>query len=109
MSDRRWHLLVQARPEIVRRLTDLGVVRAEYVSAFPEDDFAIWIATESDADLAALQQVDDLHDRVARVLRDIGFVDAELRGLLVCTQSQETVDRDYAGSWFYAPLSVSLS
>lgn len=40
--------------------------------------------------------------RVAPVLRTAGFTESELGELVVVVQSQQTVDRDYAGSWFYA-------
>ncbi len=31
-----------------------------------------------------------------------GFTQDWLRGLMTTAQSQETVDRDYEGKWFYA-------
>jgi hypothetical protein len=36
------------------------------------------------------------------VFERVGFTRAQLNGLSIQVQSQETVDRDYERSWFYA-------
>ena len=103
MADRRWHLLMAARPKLVSAFVRDGVQQVEYVSAFPDqDEFAVWLRTASDAEADVLRQRPDLEEQVAAALRRVGFRDAELARLTVVTQSQETVNRDYAGSWFYA-------
>jgi len=35
-------------------------------------------------------------------LRAVGFSPIDLASSVVIVQSQQTVDRDYEGSWFYA-------
>lgn len=102
MTDHRWNLLVGARSLVVEGFSDQGVTRVEYVSAFPQDDFAVWLATTTDAQAQALSHVVGLRERVAAILVGVGFREDELSGLMVVTQSQEAVDRDYGGSWFYA-------
>jgi hypothetical protein len=37
-----------------------------------------------------------------KVLMSVGFTPAELADLSVIAESQETVDREYEGSWYYA-------
>lgn len=43
MADRRWDLLMAARPELASANVHDGVQRVEYVSAFPDQqEFAVW-------------------------------------------------------------------
>ena len=103
MADRRWELLERARPDLVRAFADDGVHRIEYVAAFPvQGAFAVWLGTGSDAEAARLRARTELLERVASALHQAGFTSSELAELAVVVQSQETVDRDYAGSWFFA-------
>lgn len=103
MADRRWDLLLSARTGLIRRFAADGVYRVEYVAAFPgQDAVAVWLGTSSDAEAEQLRQRTDLVEPVTAALREAGFTAAELSELVVVAQSQETVDRDYAGSWFYA-------
>jgi len=63
---------------------------------------SVWLGTATDPQKAALAG----EERLAATVRDIltssglGETDAVFDGVVV--QSQETVDRDYEGSWFYA-------
>jgi hypothetical protein len=41
-------------------------------------------------------------ERVSQILSSVGYRVDELTDLAVVVESQETVDRDYDGSWFYA-------
>lgn len=75
--------------------------KVEYVSAFPQDDFAIWLGTAIDIERDALGTDSPRLEEVRAVLR-CGFTQDWLRGLMTTAQSQETVDRDYEGKWFYA-------
>jgi hypothetical protein len=39
---------------------------------------------------------------VQRVLREVGFQDSDIGQVVTTAQSQETVDREHDGKWFYA-------
>lgn len=102
-TDPRWGLLQAARPALVEALSNHGVVRIEYVAAFPHfEHFSVWLGTKTDAERDLLGTTNPLHREVRNVLAEVGFTDEQLRELLTTAQSQQTVDRDYAGSWFYA-------
>jgi hypothetical protein len=102
MTDPRWTLLRNIEPELLQSFRDAGVTRVEYVSAFPaQDDAWDWLGTGTDA------HRDALASSGPRVLAEVrliaerhGFIAAKVRGVTV--QSEETVDRDFEGSWFYA-------
>lgn len=80
-----------------------GVVRIEVVAAFPEqDEFAIWLCTATDQERDRLGLDQPRIDQVRTILLEAGFSPNQLHGLVTTVQSQETVDRDYEGSWFYA-------
>lgn len=51
MADKRWEMLVVARPELVRTFAPDGVQRVEYLSAFlDQDQFAVSLGSASDAE-----------------------------------------------------------
>jgi hypothetical protein len=102
-QDPRWELLKRARPRLIERFTHVGVVRIEYVAAFPEqDDFYVWLCTETDEQRDSLGIGDPLLDEVRQVLVEAGFTAGQVAHVRSTAQSQETVDRSYEGSWFYA-------
>lgn len=75
------------------------VVRVEYVTAFSEPfPFWVWLGTTTDVERDELARDSSAGGRVAEVAGRFGF-DALCEGFTV--ESQETVDRDYAGNWFY--------
>jgi len=43
-----------------------------------------------------------LRDRVSPLLADAGLPAEHVGDILVTAQSQQTLDRDFDGSWFYA-------
>jgi hypothetical protein len=101
-DDRRWGLLEDSRRPLLDTLASVGVVRVEFVGAFPElDMLGVWLGTLTDHERDAADR-NSLTDQVRHVLLSVGFTDAELADLHVVPESQETVDRDYAGSWYYA-------
>lgn len=56
VSDYRWQVLVNARPPLVAAFTDDGLVRVEYVSAFPDQlPFAVWLGTATDSQAVQLR------------------------------------------------------
>ena len=103
VSDYRWQVLANARPALVDVFLDDGVIRVEYVSAFPDRrPFAVWLGTARDSEAARLRTSPTIRARVHDLLVAHGFKVRDLVELVVVVQSQETVDREYDGSWFYA-------
>ena len=101
-SDPRWALLQSARSDLVRALAEDGVVGVEYVAAFPQDEFAVWLVTITDEERDRLGTLNPRLEDVRAVLLRSGFTEAWLGSLMTTAQSQETVSRDYEGKWFYA-------
>jgi len=66
------------------------------------ENLAIWITTETDAQRDALLG-DALYQRQFRqILAEVGYPAEAISQVGLAIESQETVDRDYEGSWFYA-------
>jgi hypothetical protein len=94
-----WVALARLKKELLREFREHGVSRVEWVIAFsPPFDFRAWLATSTDADRDALAADPDLDGRVRRLTEKAGLADL-FQGTTV--ESQETVDREYEGSWFY--------
>ena len=101
--DHRWDLLEQARPRLLAALREEGVSRIEFVAAFPgQHRIAVWLGTGSDAERDLLGERNPGLVVVRQVLVETGFELRDLDGLVTVAQSQETVDREYEGSWFFA-------
>ncbi len=84
---------------LLREFADDGVILVEFVVAFSEPFyFAVWLGVPTDRERDAGQRDATVDGRVRRVVAEHGL--AELwRGFTI--ESQETVDRDYEGRWFY--------
>lgn len=75
----------------------------EFVSAFPtQDEVWVWLATATDGQRDALPPKEPLLAAVRQAVADAGYPVDELDNIHSAVQSQETVDRDYEGSWFFA-------
>ena len=99
MTDPRWGQLVAARRSLSAEFAGQGVDHVEYVAALPDPEIWVWLGTTSDAERDRLATSHALLGQVKRVLAD--EVDGiEVTGVTV--QSDETVRRDFEGSWFYA-------
>jgi hypothetical protein len=89
------------RPALLQDFREFGVVRVEYVAAFPsQEDAWVWLGTATDAerdDLSAKQP--SLLSQVRLVAERHGFPPDKVSGVTI--QSEETVTRDFDGSWFY--------
>jgi hypothetical protein len=83
----------------LRAFSAQGVVRVEYVIAFsPPFEFWVWLGTTSDSERDALSADPTVDERLRGLARHRGM--SELyEGFTV--ESQETVDREYEGNWFY--------
>lgn len=90
------------RPTLLRAFGESGVVRIEYVAAFPDrDDAWVWLGTGTDAERDALAGTEPrILSQVREIAERHGFSAACVSGVVL--QSEETVTRDYQGSWFYA-------
>lgn len=103
MSDRRWARWEDARERLLVTFATSGVSRTEYIAAFPAlDSVGVCLCTLTDEQRDALGRVNPGLSSVREVLADAGFADDELVGLSTTAQSQETVERDFEGSWFCA-------
>lgn len=82
-------------------LSDRGVQRVEFVTAFSEPyDSSVWLGTSTDNERDALLDIPDLLELVHDAIQPSGL---DLSLITEATaQSQETVDRAYEGNWFYA-------
>jgi hypothetical protein len=103
MSGRQpdWDQLERMREVLVRDLSDRGVTKVEFVTAVVEPfQSSVWLCVSSDAERDELSAQPNLLELVHTVLRS-----NQLDGSLIdyaTAQSQQTVNRDYEGSWFYA-------
>jgi hypothetical protein len=96
-------MLNNAKPALVQALASVGVVRIEVVSAFPGSErIAVWLCSSTDVQRDAFPRSNPYLEKVRTVLLTAGLTPDQLEELMTVAQSQETVDRDYEGSWFYA-------
>lgn len=103
LSDHRWSLLELARRPLLTAFAESGVTRVEYSAAFPSlDGFAVCLCTDTDTQRDALGISNPRLEQIRQVLASVGFGTSELAHSSSTAQSQETVDRDYQGSWFLA-------
>lgn len=92
-------MLHAARSAVRAEFADRGVARVDYVAALPDPDVWVWLGTQTDAQRDSLATANDLLAQVRQVL-DEKVTGIDVTGVTV--QSEETVNRDYEGSWFYA-------
>jgi hypothetical protein len=98
-----WAALEQATPAIVRTLAPKGVVDVQYVVGFVHPfSVHVWLVTATDAERDALGSRNPSLAEVTSAILASGFPaeHATIDGTVA--QSQETVEREYEGSWFYA-------
>jgi hypothetical protein len=95
----KWLALSRLKQNLRREFRNEGVHHIEYVVAFTSPyQFWAWLGTSTDAERDQLANDPTLTDRVRRLAEKRGL-GALLEGVSV--ESQETVDREYEGSWFY--------
>jgi hypothetical protein len=90
------------KPALLTAFGESGVTRIEYVSALPsQSDAWLWLGTSTDAERDALAASEpQVLAEVRLIAERHGFVPDKISGITV--QSEETVNRDFQGSWFYA-------
>lgn len=90
----------QLEREIVQAFTERGVFRVEPVIAFsPPFDYWLWLGTTTDDERDRLRADASVGARLAEMTQTHGPADGVFEGYTV--ESQETVDREFEGSWFY--------
>lgn len=95
--------LDRAEPVLVGRLAAYGITGVEFVVGFVHPySVSVWLVTASDAQRDALGGGQPLHDEVGAILTEAGLAARHAYFAGTTAQSQETVDRDYEGNWFYA-------
>ncbi|MCS5497420.1 hypothetical protein NY547_09245 [Cnuibacter physcomitrellae] len=91
---------VAAERLLVELLADSAVRSVRFVTGpLP---VAVWLVVEDDEEARALRTRSDVDEIVSRALREAGLASRDVEGFRVVVQSEETVVRDYEGSWFYA-------
>lgn len=100
--DRRWHSLDAAASILTQAFAARGVTAARFVGAFPDLPGAgVWLCTTTDLERDDLRSDPELVETVLAVMRDVGFSSTDIARSPVIVESQETVDRDAQGSWFF--------
>ena len=80
-----------------------GVIGVQYVVGFVHPfGVDVWLVTGTDAERDALGTSDPFLPEVTSAILSRGFPVEHGAVEGTFAQSQETVDRDYEGSWFYA-------
>ena len=100
--DRRWHSLDAAAPILTQAFEARGVTAARFVGAFPDLPGAGVLAVHHNpSGTGRLRSDPALVESVLAVMRDVGFSSTDIARSAVIVESQETVDRDAQGSWFF--------
>jgi hypothetical protein len=93
-----WRALSKFRSTLLKHFRADGVDHVEFVVGFVEPfNFWVWLGTDTDAQRDDLSSP-DLPARVTAVAEQQGLA-ALLEGFSV--ESQESLDREFEGSWFY--------
>jgi hypothetical protein len=96
-------VLDAVRPILVSTLRERGVQEVRYVGSLSGPcGIAVWLCAESDAQRDNIGFDDPLLAQVRATLLHAGLPADWVAGVRTTAQSQETVDRDFHGSWFYA-------
>jgi hypothetical protein len=108
-NDPRWTMLESARPVLIEAFGPLGVFAVSTVAAFPDlDGIEICLCTRTDPERDALGARNSrLEPAVRAILHAAGFSADQLSDLKTTAQSQESVDRDHEGIWYFAIRTVS--
>ena len=93
--------MVAAVPEIVRGLGEYGVVNVYWFLAYSGEP-VIWLVTDSDDQKSVALDHGMFRSRVQGLLAAAGVREDLARRAGVTVESEETVARDFAGSWRYA-------
>lgn len=93
-----WRMMRRLEQKLMREFAAEGVVRVEFVIAFSEPLSSRWLGTHTDAERDTLT-TDTFVD--GRIRMHIAALNAATLYRSFAVESQETVDIEYEGSWFY--------
>jgi hypothetical protein len=94
-----WRVMKRLEKALLREFEAQGVCHVEFVIAFSEPfTFWVWLGSATDVERDQLQADASVTERIRAQSANIS-IGALYEGRTV--ESQETVDRDYQGSWFY--------
>ena len=100
-----WLIIRRAKREIRRlarqRCPEAGVFSFGATKIHPRH-LAIWIATQTDEHRDGLRRDQDFQKELRVVLLHAGYPPAAVPLVAFAFESQETVNRDFAGNWHYA-------
>lgn len=98
-----WQALRKLEGPILERLGPHGIIGVYPVVGFVHPfEIHLWLATATDAARDALPSPDPFLDEVRAVVAASRFPHEHATIIGTVAQSQETVDREYEGSWWYA-------
>ena len=99
--------VIGAVPPIEADFRAEGVKAVRPCIGFPTwERFELWLMTDSDEQRDALKHDDAAVGRVRDAAATAGLSEADCESLEVMVQSEETVQREYLGSWPRAMRSV---
>jgi|EBPBio282013_DNA_FD.fasta_scaffold13737_5 hypothetical protein len=93
--------VTSAVPVIIRSLAAHGVTDVQWFLAFHGYP-VVWLVTSTDAEKATVVEHGFFRSQVLSALAGAGVARDLVERAGVTVESQETVDRDFEGSWFYA-------
>jgi hypothetical protein len=64
-------------------------------------NLAFWITTQTDAERDLMRSAPELVSEFRQVLLDVGYPATAVADVGFAIESQQTVDRDYNGNWWY--------
>lgn len=98
-AEPNWRVTRRLEKALLRDFEAQGVCHVEIVVAFSQPfAFWVWLGTATDAEREQLQADATINERIRAEAAGL-LLEARYEGWTV--ESQETVDRDYQGSWFY--------
>jgi hypothetical protein len=92
----------RAETALLDAFAPLGVSALRAMPSPGEPWIGVWMQTSTDRERELLRTNARTVPWVREILAAAGFPVDEARDANVTIQSQETVDRDYRGSWFFA-------
>jgi len=90
-----------AVPMIIGSLAANGVTNVHWFLSFHGYP-VIWLVTNSDAEKERVTEHGCFRTEVLSALAEAGVADDLVERTHVTVESEQTVDRDFEGSWFYA-------
>ncbi len=98
-----WPIIRRARREVMKvarqRVPNAGTFSIQGATATSPRYVNFWITTATDMERDLLRQAPDTYQQFCDALLRAGYPQDAVPGVHFRIESQETVDRDYGGSW----------